>query len=139
MREAPTPHSVSGDAPCCGRPLRALRTGIVRLLLTLALGCGLAPIASAQDPSVRLPDISKNIPFGNTPAPPKSSFAKNPGGIFGKAPKIDRAQPIYLQTDRLIYDDKTNRVIAQGNVEIYYNNYVLTADKVVYDQSSNRL
>ena len=28
-----------------------------------------------------------------------------------------------------------NRVIARGNVEIYYNNYILTADEVVYDQS----
>ena len=29
--------------------------------------------------------------------------------------------------------------IARGNVEIYYNNYILTADQVVYDQSANTL
>ena len=29
--------------------------------------------------------------------------------------------------------------IAQGNVEIYYNNYILTADQVIYDQSANKL
>jgi len=54
-------------------------------------------------------------------------------------PKIDKAQPLYLQADQLLYDTKSNRVIAQGNVEIYYNNYILTADQVVYDQGTNKL
>jgi LPS-assembly protein len=66
-----------------------------------------------------------------------SSFPKKPGGILGPAPKIDRAQPLFVQADNLIYDK--NRVIAQGNVEIYYNNYILTADKVTYDQTLNKL
>ena len=30
-------------------------------------------------------------------------------------------------------------MIAQGIVEIYYNNYILTADQVIYDQGSNTL
>ena len=30
-------------------------------------------------------------------------------------------------------------MIAQGNVEIYYNNYILTAERVIYDQSVNKL
>jgi LPS-assembly protein len=66
-----------------------------------------------------------------------SSFPKKAGGILGPAPKIDRAQPLFVQADNLIYDK--NRVIAQGNVEIYYNNYILTADKVTYDQTLNKL
>ena len=59
--------------------------------------------------------------------------------MFGPAPKVDQAQPLYLQADQLLYDTKSNRVIAQGNVEIYYNNFVLTADQVVYDQNTNKL
>ena len=59
--------------------------------------------------------------------------------MFGRAPKIDRAEPLYLQADQLIYDTRGNRVIAQGNVEIYYNNYILTADQVVYNQGTNTL
>ncbi len=59
--------------------------------------------------------------------------------MFGPSPKIDRAQPLYLQADQLIYDTKGNRVIAQGNVEIYYNNFILTADQVIYDQGVNKL
>src|SRR5262245_1366783 len=136
MRGAPTPHSVSGDVPSRGRLSRALRSGASRLLFGLTMICVAAAVASAQEPNVRLPDLSSG-PFAKSPTAPKSSFAKKP--MFGPAPKIDKAAPIYLQTDRLVYDDKNNRVIAQGNVEIYYNNYILTADKVVYDQSSNRL
>jgi LPS-assembly protein len=100
------------------------------LWLALAAMCLLAGVASAQqlDPSRGLP-----------PAPGgKSTFGKKPDFFSSKA-KIDRAQPLYLQADKLVYDEKNNRVIAQGNVEIYYNNYILTADKVVYDQSLNKL
>ncbi|MBO0765463.1 MAG: LPS-assembly protein LptD [Hyphomicrobiaceae bacterium] len=88
-------------------------------------------MALAQD-VIRLPDVANQTKA-------KSSFPKQKGGIFGRPPKIDRAQPLYLQTDRLVYDDKNNRVIAEGNVEVYYNNYILTADKVIYDQDSNKL
>jgi LPS-assembly protein len=137
MRDAPTPQSASGRAPGCSRPARRLWAGGVRLVIALLAGAvlgqlGLARMAAAQD-VVRLPDLASQNKA------PKGAFPKQKGGIFGPAPKIDRAQPIYLQTDRLIYDDKNNRVIAEGNVEIYYNNYILTADKVIYDQSSNKL
>ena len=132
-REAPTQRNVSGGAPVCGRFPR-LRAGTAWLLALLVAGSFLAQIASAQDAGVRLPDVFKNTTSG-----PKSSFPKSKDGMFGPKPKIDRAQPIYLQTDRLIHDEKTNRVIAEGNVEIYYNNYILTADKVIYDQNLNKL
>jgi LPS-assembly protein len=59
--------------------------------------------------------------------------------MFGPTPKIDKAQPLYLQGDELIYDTKGNRTIARGNVEIFYNNNVLTADEVIYDQGANTL
>ena len=71
--------------------------------------------------------------------PKGKSFPTKPGGMFGPKPNIDRAQPLYLQADQLLYDTRNNRVIAQGNVEIYYNNYILTADQVVYDQGANKL
>ncbi len=132
-RVAPTQRNVSGGAPVRGRFLR-LRAGTAWLLAVLVVGSFLAQIASAQDAGVRLPDVFKNTTSG-----PKSSFPKSKDGMFGPRPKIDRAQPIYLQTDRLVHDEKTNRVIAEGNVEIYYNNYILTADKVIYDQNLNKL
>ncbi|HJU32021.1 MAG TPA: LPS-assembly protein LptD [Hyphomicrobiaceae bacterium] len=106
-------------------------TLVCALLAAVGLLCTLAiRPAVAQDPS-------KTV-FGN-PNPKQSSFPKKPGGPFGPPPKIDKAQPLYLQADQLLYDTKNNRVIAQGNVEIYYNNYILTAEQVVYDQGTNRL
>jgi LPS-assembly protein len=129
MRRALIPHEPCGGAPVSGRSGgRLLRVAALAVVcaagwITCQLGSALA-----QDPSLRPPQSSS-----------KSSFPKTPGGMFGPTPKIDRAQPLYLQADQLIYDTKTNRVIAQGNVEIYYNNYVLTADQVVYDQNLNKL
>ncbi len=70
----------------------------------------------------------------------QSSFPQAKGGPFGGSPKkIDKTQPLLLQADELIYDTRNNRVIARGNVESYYNNYVLTADQVTYDQNANTL
>ena len=83
--------------------------------------------AVAQDPSIR-------TPTGNSRA-----FQSAPGGPFGPQPKINAAAPLFLQGDDLIYDTKNNRVIARGNVQIYYNNYLLTADSVTYDQAANKL
>ncbi len=68
-----------------------------------------------------------------------SAFPKTPGGMFGGKPKLDKTQPLHLQGDQLIYDTKGNKVIARGNVEIFYNNNILRADEVIYDQSANTL
>lgn len=68
-----------------------------------------------------------------------SAFPEQPGGMFGPRQQIDETLPLYLQGDELIYDTSGNRVIARGNVEIYYNKNVLTADEVIYDQSANTL
>jgi LPS-assembly protein len=82
--------------------------------------------AHAQDPSTLAPDVQRSSSF------PKQS-------LVGPSRNLDKSQPLYLQGDELIYDTGGNKVIARGNVEIYYNNYVLTADQVVYDQSANTL
>ena len=132
MRLWRTPHSSCGGAPICGRRSGGLRSAAARVLSCVSLVALVVllalPAQAQQDPSLRLPTIA-----------PKSSFPKQPGGMFGPSPKIDRAQPLYLQADQLIYDTKSNRVIAQGNVEIYYNNFILTADQVIYDQGVNKL
>ena len=92
-----------------------------------ALGL-LALPAYAQDPSIAT-DYGKS-----------SSFAEPPGGMFGKVnKKIDSTKPMNLQGDQLVYDTAGNRVIARGNVEIFYNDNILTADEVVYDQNAGTL
>jgi LPS-assembly protein len=63
---------------------------------------------------------------------------------FGKAKKwpplpVDRGQPLYLAADSVVEDADRKRVVMQGNVEIYYDNYILTADKMVLDRDANKL
>ncbi len=129
MRRAPIPHAVCGIAQVCGRRVGGLR--VVHALACLALLATLLTLLArpvlAQDPSVVVG------------TPTNKAFPKKPGGIFGPKPNVDRSQPLYMQADQLLYDTRNSRVIAQGNVEIYYNNYILTADQVVYDQSVNKL
>ena len=133
MRNALIPHSTCGGAPVLnrsrGRLGRVISPAFLCVLVTL-LGLLVLQLATAQaqDPSLKLNQAAQ-----------KSSFPKTPGGMFGPKPKIDKAQPLYMQADQLIYDTKGSRVIAQGNVELYYNNFILTADQVIYNQNLNKL
>lgn len=92
-------------------------------LVLLALSVAVAAPAAAQGKKSKEP----------------SAFPEQPGGMFGKPQKLDKTLPLYLQGDELIYDNAGSRVIARGNVEIYYNKNVLTADQVIYDRSANTL
>jgi LPS-assembly protein len=56
-----------------------------------------------------------------------------------KPPKIDKAAPMLLQADEMVYDNENGRVTAKGNVEIYFGNYTLLADSVIYDRNNNTL
>lgn len=131
MRDTRAPHEGCGTSRVTCWHRKA--AGGVRLAVLAVL---LAPLfvapdallsqAYAQDPSTLAPDVQK-----------QSSFPKQ--SLVGPSRNLDKSQPLYLQGDELIYDNGGNRVIARGNVEIFYNNYVLTADQVIYDQSANTL
>lgn len=100
----------------------------------IALLCLVICLPSASSHAQGLP----TVPPSGKSAP--SSFPTTPGGPFGGSLQpIDKTQPLYLQGDELIYDTRNNRVIARGNVEIYYSNYALNADEVIYDQGANTL
>lgn len=109
---------------------RRWRTAAGLIGLGAALFCVYFTPALAQDVSRIAPPIDGR-PIHKQKGP------RTP--VFPRTPTIDRAQPLYLQGDELIYDNTGNRVTARGNVEIYYNNYILTADEVIYDQRGNQL
>ena len=44
-----------------------------------------------------------------------------------------------VRADELQYDNTNNRIIAVGNVQIYYKRSTLEADKVIYEQSTKRM
>src|SRR5262245_14258214 len=107
MRRAPIPHNKCGNARVCGRrkgwlQLARALVGLAAAGLFFTLG---AWPSAAQDPSLKV---------GQPGSGPSSTFAKPNGNIMGPQPPIDRAAPLYLQADQLLYDTKNNRVIAQG-------------------------
>lgn len=54
-------------------------------------------------------------------------------------PDLDRDQPVALVADEIDYDTTTERVIARGNVEVYYGDRTLTADVITYDNRTGRI
>ena len=48
-------------------------------------------------------------------------------------------QKLLLEADQLTYDFDNETVTATGNVQIYYDGYVLDAATITYDQRSGRL
>ena len=115
-----------------GDKARALRAAALKWLLGLLAICVLPVGALAEQ-------LDKNLDTQTFGKPATKQAAPGGGTPFPKKPQIDRAQPLYLQGDELIYDNTGGRVTARGNVEIYYNNYILTADEVVYDQRAGQL
>lgn len=72
-----------------------------------------------------------------TPQPQTTFGPKTP--LLQTPKPLDQTKPMLLNADELVYDSARSRVTARGNVEIYYNNYVVFAEEVVYDQRSGRL
>ena len=130
MRRTRTPHEGCGLSRETGKRRKAAwlaRAFFCACLLAVGVAGQTSPV-SAQDPS---------IPQGGGEA---SSFPVQPGGMTGKInTKLDATKPMNLQGDQLVYDTSGNRITARGNVEIFYNDYILTADEVVYDQSAGTL
>ncbi len=69
--------------------------------------------------------------------PPSNAVAQN--ALLGQDVKSNDKKPMLIQADELVFDNKQNAVKAQGNVEIYYNDYTLVANKVTYLKGQNRL
>ena len=134
MRKAQTPHEGCGLSG--GGSWRRVAAGFA-----CALSCALLIVTMTvltADAALAQTAGATGDPFAPSSKKKQSSFPK--GSVFGKVDtKVDRSQPMRLQGDQLIYDKAGNRVIARGNVEIYYNNYILTADEVVYDQGAGTL
>ncbi|MFT0861583.1 LPS-assembly protein LptD [Ancylobacter sp. G4_0304] len=53
--------------------------------------------------------------------------------------QVDPNAKMLVTADELVYDYTRNEVIADGNVQIYYDGSVLEASRVVYDRNNNRL
>jgi LPS-assembly protein len=97
-----------------------LRRGALRLVTVLAF------IAAAETLSL-VPASAQMLQFPSRPAPVKQTV-----------PTTGQKQML-VQARELDYDYSNSRVAAVGNVQIYYAGSTLEADRVVYDQKSKRL
>ncbi|MDF1607222.1 LPS-assembly protein LptD [Hoeflea sp. YIM 152468] len=66
--------------------------------------------------------------------PEASAQIAAPGGI-----NVPADQKMLLVSDELIYNNDSGIVIASGGVQIDYGGYKLVADRVEYDQNTNRM
>jgi LPS-assembly protein len=104
---------------------RACRCGVARLFAVLALLAAGALIASA-------PAFAQQLSFPQRPPALKKSRAAVVRDQAGQKQMLVKAHEID-------YDYTNHRVAAVGNVQIYYGGSTLEADKVIYDQATKRL
>lgn len=71
-------------------------------------------------------------------AAPSSSHAQTPD-LLTNLPGVEPGTPILVQADEMTYDNETDEVTAIGNVQIFYNDFVLLADRVVYDRVGDEM
>jgi LPS-assembly protein len=111
-----------------------------RLLLLLALlgSAALAPMtgASAQ---MRDAEFVPPAPHDLKPQGQAVLGPRSPAAVRPVAPAADTDPRLLMEAKELVYDYDKEVVTAVGSVDIYYDGRALQADRVAYDQKSNRL
>jgi LPS-assembly protein len=101
--------------------VRVSATALAALLLCLMSVLLASECALAQDAPSSL------LHFTPRPPPPP------------KKPSAPSNQPMLVQATEIRYDYTNNSVAAVGNVQIYYGGATIEADQVIYDQKTKRL
>lgn len=104
------------------------RMGLSRSLAAVVVILGLIAGGGALAPA---PSHAQALAFPARPQPPKSAVAierENSG-----------QKQMLVQASRIDYDYTNHLVSAVGNVQIYYGGSTLEADKVIYNQATKRL
>lgn len=99
------------------------------LIVAAGIGAGVRP-AAAQFEGTTDAQPWVGVPRGAPSAVPTAS-----GSLDQKDPNAQ----MLVRADEMQYDNANNRIIAVGNVQIYYKKSTLEADKVIYDQTAKRL
>ncbi|MGL4264760.1 MAG: LPS-assembly protein LptD, partial [Afipia sp.] len=113
--------ALQGRTPAFRRRIRLRRQSLLMsVILGLGLTAGLAGLTAA-------PAAPQSYRFNQLPPkPPKQARPENNGQMLVQATEVN-------------YDYNNSRVAAVGSVQIYYNGATLEADKVIYDQKTKRL
>lgn len=111
-----------GGAYLCGR--------LVAYACALAVAVGFC--ATTIQPAAAQFDVN-NPQWVGVPAVPKTPTAT---GSMGTP---DPNAQMLVRADELHYDKVNNRILAVGNVQIYYKGSTLEANKVIYEQLTKRM
>jgi LPS-assembly protein len=108
---------------------RPRRRAIIKISAVLSLlACGGLLVSAATSSSV----VAQQLSFPKPPPPPQKSAIAIERDRAG--PK-----QMLVQAREINYDYSNHRVAAVGNVQIYYGGATLEADKVIYDETTKRL
>lgn len=101
-----------------------------RFVVSAILALGVAGVLMAAPATPAHAQTSVSVGYNYNPRPPVKKPPRNPNATDGQ---------MLVQALELNYDYNNNRIAAVGNVQIYYNGSTLEADKVIYDQKTKRL
>src|SRR5215470_1364443 len=105
------------------------RSGAGAVLLFVGVLIAVDCALGISDASAQSGSLSPFLTFRQPPRPP------NPHG----ARSAQKDAQMLVRANEIQYDYNNERVAAVGNVQIYYNGSTLEADKVIYDQKTKRL
>ncbi len=115
-RQQATARRVRARASVCASVV--LRS-VLAFALTLAAAVALDLVAAA-------PAAAQG--FNYNPRPPKAT-----------PPRVANDNQMLVQATEVDYDYNNSRVLAVGNVQLFYNGTSVEADRVIYDQKTKRL
>ncbi len=124
------------------RIARSALTATASLLALVVASGGFAPLRAqmASDAVEQRPYIGDPTQVQNGPAPRSPVQPTGPlpvaGPTFSSTPP---GTPMQVNAGQMVYDERTGRVSARGNVQIYYDGRTIEADVVTYDQRSGRV
>ena len=117
--------ALQGLTPAFRRRIRLRRQSLV---LSAVLGlCGALGFAGG---TITPASAQQTVNYRYNPLPPKPPKPPRPQNNDGQ---------MLVRATEVNYDYNNSRVAAVGNVQIYYNGSTLEADKVIYDQKTKRL
>ena len=115
------------------RPEFACRRSWVVALFALTAAAGFGLGGGVRPAAAQFSEA--NPPWVGVPPVPKVPTASS---RFESGQSDPNAQML-VRADELQYDNTNNRILAVGNVQIYYQGSTLEADKVVYEQITKRM
>lgn len=121
------------------RPVRLVRSAGLLTLAALLAGAAPTALVAAEVGVPPVDSIlpKRPKPFQGPHAP--NPLAPGPGLKGAAAKKNDPNAKMLMEAKELVYDYDHEVVTAVGGVDIYYDGRALQADKVIYDQKANRV